>query len=66
MKSQTEHFRSPVNTVWGNRKDYWQHMGGRFSWKISGDNVSSSCAALDINIIIWPNVIENIASGGVK
>lgn len=64
MKSQTDHFRSPVYTVWENRKDYWQDMGGRFSWKISSDNVSWSCAALDINMIIWPNIIDNKASGG--
>jgi len=66
MMPQTKHFCSPVYTVWENQKDYWQHMGGRFNWKISGDNVSSSCAALNVNIIIWPNAIENIASGGGK
>lgn len=66
MKSQTDHFRSPVYTFWENRKDFWQHKGGRFSWKISGDNVSSSCSALNTNMIIWPNAIENITSGGGK
>ncbi len=57
MKSQKDNTRQTAS-------DFWQHKGGQFNWNLSSDNVSLSCALLEIDAIIWPKISGKPVSGG--